>query len=69
MRTTNTLNKCHRCGATSYKPVIERDAAGSMKPSGQHQCVGCGLTFGSIDEWRTGNRHNEQTPQQTNDKA
>ena len=54
MTTKSTTNKCHHCGATSYKPVIKRDASGSMKPSGQYQCAGCGLAFGSIDEWRTG---------------
>jgi hypothetical protein len=48
------INKCHRCGATSYKPVIKRDENGTMMPSGEHQCVGCGLVFSDIDEWRTG---------------
>ncbi len=47
------INKCHRCGATSYKPVIKRDESGAMNPSGEHQCVGCGLVFTDIDEWRT----------------
>jgi hypothetical protein len=45
-------NKCHRCGAASYKPVIKRDESGTMKPSGESQCVGCNLIFTEIDEWR-----------------
>jgi hypothetical protein len=47
-------NKCHRCGATSYKPVIKRDVDGAMNPSGESQCVGCKLIFTEIDEWRLG---------------
>ena len=46
------INKCHRCGATSYKPVIKRDENGTMMPSGEHQCVGCKLVFTDIDVWR-----------------
>ena len=52
-RAMTKINKCHRCGATSYKPVIKRDESGTMMPSGEHQCVGCGLVFTDIDEWRT----------------
>jgi hypothetical protein len=48
------VNKCHRCGATSYKPVIKRDEAGTMKPSGEFQCVGCKLLFTDIDTWKNG---------------
>jgi hypothetical protein len=48
------INKCHRCGATSYKPVIKRDDDGAMNPSGESQCVGCKLIFADIDEWRIG---------------
>jgi hypothetical protein len=47
-------NKCHRCGAASYKPVIKRDEDGAMNPSGESQCVGCKLIFTEIDEWRVG---------------
>lgn len=47
-------NKCHRCGASSYKPVIKRDDSGAMMPSGELQCVGCKLVFTDIDEWRFG---------------
>jgi len=52
-RVMTKINKCHRCGATSYKTVIKRDENGTMMPSGEHQCVGCGLVFTDIDEWRT----------------
>jgi hypothetical protein len=48
-----TINKCHRCGATSYKPVIKRDDSGTMKPSGEYQCVGCKLVFMDIATWRS----------------
>jgi hypothetical protein len=55
------INKCHRCGATSYKPVIKRDESGTMSPSGENQCVGCKLIFTDIDEWRIGpSPENEQ---------
>ena len=40
------LNRCHRCGCTSYKPVIERNAEGAMTPSGQYKCVLCGVVLG-----------------------
>lgn len=56
-------NKCERCGAASYKPVIGRDESGAMKPTGEYQCVGCGLKFKDLDEWRLGPRkqsHDQQ---------
>jgi len=48
------INKCHRCGATSYKPVIKRDGTGTMKPSGEYQCVGCKFLFTDIEVWKHG---------------
>jgi hypothetical protein len=48
------VNKCHACGATAYKQVIQRDAAGAMSPSGVYQCSGCRMLFSSIGEWRNG---------------
>ena len=48
------VNRCHRCGATSYKPVIKRDDSGIMKPSGEYQCVGCKFLFTDIDVWKHG---------------
>ena len=49
------VNSCRSCGATSYKPIISRDANGDMRASGQYQCVGCGVAFADVDEWRYGN--------------
>jgi DNA-directed RNA polymerase subunit RPC12/RpoP len=51
-RAMTPINKCYRCGETSYKPVIKRDDSGTMKPSGEYQCVRCKLIFTDIDEWR-----------------
>jgi len=48
-----SINHCHQCGATSYKPVIKRDGQGAMTMSGTYQCTGCQLEFTTIDEWRT----------------
>jgi len=47
-----SVNKCHHCGATSYKPVIKRDEQGAMNRSGLYRCTGCVLEFKTIDEWR-----------------
>jgi len=49
-----SMNKCHQCGATSYKPVIKRNDQGAMNMSGIYRCTGCGLEFKTIDEWRKG---------------
>jgi len=49
-----SINKCHQCGATSYKPVIKRDDQGVMRASGKYQCTGCRLVFETINEWRAG---------------
>jgi hypothetical protein len=59
----NPVNRCRTCGATSYKPVIKRDANGKMGSSGQYQCVGCRLVFTSLNEWRHGVTAQEQQPQ------
>ena len=48
------INRCHRCGATSYKTLIARDAAGAMRPSGRYQCVQCRLEFADVSQWREG---------------
>lgn len=47
-------NRCHRCGATAYKTLIARDAAGDMRPSGRYQCVQCRLEFSLVSQWREG---------------
>lgn len=49
-----SINRCHQCGATSYKPVIKRDELGVMTMSGTYQCTGCRLEFTDIDTWRLG---------------
>lgn len=49
-----TLNRCHRCSATSYRRMIDRNAAGAMGPTGQYRCTGCGFTFTNLDAWRRG---------------
>ena len=59
-RAMTKINKCHRCGATSYKPVIKRGENGTMMPSGEHQCVGCKLVFTDIDAWRTAPAQKEE---------
>jgi hypothetical protein len=61
-------NKCHRCGAASYKPVIKRDEDGAMNPSGESQCVGCNLIFTEIDEWRVGPAAKKGAPAQSQDQ-
>ena len=50
------VNRCHQCGATSYKPVIKRDETGTMRPSGEYKCVGCQLTFTDIEAWKLGSQ-------------
>jgi hypothetical protein len=51
---STALHRCHRCGATSYRPVIERDAQGAMRPNGRYRCTGCELVFATLREWREG---------------
>jgi len=68
-RAMNKTNKCHRCGAASYKPVIKRDEAGAMNPSGESQCVGCKLIFTEIDEWRVGPAAKEGAQAQGRDQG
>ncbi len=62
-------NKCYRCGAASYKPVIKRDENGAMNPSGESQCVGCKLIFTEIDEWRVGPSAKNSEPAQGQDQV
>jgi hypothetical protein len=42
--------------------VIKRDESGTMKPSGEHQCVGCKLIFTDIDQWRIGQSPENDQP-------
>ena len=46
---------CYRmCGATSYRLVIERDAAGAMTHTGLYRCTGCSVVFADPRAWREG---------------
>lgn len=51
---TRVRNSCHRCGATAYKTLMERDERGAMSPSGQYQCVQCRQVFTDVRQWRDG---------------
>jgi DNA-directed RNA polymerase subunit RPC12/RpoP len=53
-RAEGAVNRCHRCGATAYKSLIARDAAGAMRPSGRYQCVQCQMEFAQVSQWREG---------------
>ena len=53
-RAEGTVNRCHQCGATAYKTLIVRDAAGAMRPSGQYQYVQCQVKFAQVSQWREG---------------
>ena len=53
-RAEGAVNRCHRCGATAYKTLIARDAAGAMRPSGRYQCVQCQMEFAQVSQWREG---------------
>ncbi|WP_394789712.1 hypothetical protein [Rhodoferax sp.] len=46
-----TIYKCSRCGATSYQPVIARDASGALMPTGVFRCTGCRVTFTDARDW------------------
>ncbi|SDP55483.1 hypothetical protein SAMN05216303_10595 [Rhodoferax sp. OV413] len=46
-----TIYKCGRCGATSYQPVIGRDATGALMPTGVYRCTGCRVTFTDARDW------------------
>ena len=53
-RAEGAVNRCHCCGATAYKTLIARDAAGAMRPSGRYQCVQCLVEFAQVSQWREG---------------
>ena len=53
-RAEGAVNRCHHCGATAYKTLIARDAAGAMRPSGRYQCVQCQVEFAQVSQWREG---------------
>lgn len=45
-------NSCHHCGATAYRPMLDRDGSGAMRPNGQYKCVQCQRVFSNLGEWR-----------------
>jgi hypothetical protein len=58
-----TRHRCHACGATSYKSVIDRDEQGAMRPTGRYRCTGCEVVFSSPQAWRDGDAAS-QSPEQ-----
>lgn len=42
------------CGATSYRPVIDRDASGALRPTSLFRCSGCSVAFTDPKAWRDG---------------
>jgi hypothetical protein len=48
------LNRCRLCGASSYRPVIDRDASGALRPNGLYRCSGCSVVFADPAAWRDG---------------
>ncbi len=57
---TTPTSRCRMCGATSYRPVIARDAAGAMTRTGLYRCSGCSVVFADPKAWREG--ENEDVP-------
>ncbi len=54
--TVRPVNSCGRCGATSYRLVIERQSDGVMRPSGRSRYGGCKREFSTLGEWRDADR-------------
>jgi len=48
------VNRCGYCGAASYRPVVERDAAGAMRYAARLVCSGCSREFTDLSTWRLG---------------
>ena len=44
--------RCRRCGATSYRHVIERDEGGRLTKGRLKQCSGCSEVFAETAAWR-----------------
>lgn len=51
-RVGRVQNACGRCGATSYKSIMARDASGVMRASGRYQCVQCRRVFETVQDWK-----------------
>jgi hypothetical protein len=48
------LNRCRMCGASSYRPVVDRDGSGGMRATGLYRCSGCSVVFADPRAWREG---------------
>jgi hypothetical protein len=48
------LNRCRMCGASSYRPVLDRDGSGAMRATGLYRCSGCSVVFADPRAWREG---------------
>lgn len=46
-----TVYKCRECGATSYQRVLDRDALGALRPTGEYRCTGCRNIFATLRAW------------------
>jgi DNA-directed RNA polymerase subunit RPC12/RpoP len=64
-----TIYKCSQCGATSYQPVIGRDATGALMPTGVLRCTGCRVTFTDPKDWWGHNGSAQQTPDTNSPQA
>ncbi len=59
---TGPTSCCRMCGATSYRPVIARDAAGAMTRTGLYRCSGCSVVFADPRAWREGGNDDMPPP-------
>lgn len=50
------------CGASSYRPVLDRDAAGAMRSTGLYRCSGCSVVFADPRAWREGGADDAAPP-------
>lgn len=46
-----TLYKCHLCGTSNYRRLMQRADNGSLQPTGPYQCTGCRNVFESLRAW------------------
>jgi hypothetical protein len=56
------LNRCRMCGASSYRPVLDRDGAGAMRATGLYRCSGCSVVFADPRAWREGGADDAVAP-------
>lgn len=48
------IHSCHKCGATSYRRVVARDAQGALRATDRYQCSGCHVVFADLKSWLDG---------------